>query len=210
MIILASCVLPTQTWDHASEGGDHHPQPASGWKPVLWIQIHWIWNRIQNFGPIWIRIQIQGYNPGINFEKKDDYPVHTIPNHHPTKMDVLQKTFVQNILAAKWLVRHSSTSPKQQRWPLTSLLSLSYFYEYTMYWSYRSKDDLSPPRYRNVNGRNFTAIMPRIVACMLPDGIQAPDKGPDYCVHCYKTCELQWSNFYLKKFKIVVGISLNN
>ena len=28
---------------------------------VLWIQIHWIWIRIQDFGPIWIRIQIQGY-----------------------------------------------------------------------------------------------------------------------------------------------------
>ena len=33
------------------------------------------------------------------------------PNHHPTKMDVLPKTFVQIILAAKWLVRLSSTSP---------------------------------------------------------------------------------------------------
>ena len=27
-------------------------------KPVLWIQIHWIWIRIQDFGPIWIRIRI--------------------------------------------------------------------------------------------------------------------------------------------------------
>ena len=26
---------------------------------LLWIQIHWILNRIQNFNPIWI--QIQGY-----------------------------------------------------------------------------------------------------------------------------------------------------
>ena len=26
-------------------------------KPVLRIQIHWIWIRIQDFGPIWIRIQ---------------------------------------------------------------------------------------------------------------------------------------------------------
>ena len=25
--------------------------------PVLWIQIHWIWTRIQDFGPICIRIQ---------------------------------------------------------------------------------------------------------------------------------------------------------
>ena len=36
------------------------------------------------------------------FGKMDDHPVHTIPNHQPTKMDVSQKTFVQIILAAKW------------------------------------------------------------------------------------------------------------
>ena len=35
-------------------------------KPVLWIQIHW-WIRIQDFNPIWIRIQ--GYT--INFERKN-------------------------------------------------------------------------------------------------------------------------------------------
>ena len=89
--------------------------------------------------------------------------------------------------------------------PTILKLALVNFGTASVYYStHRSKDDVSPPRYRNVNGRNFTAIMPRIVACMLPDGIQAPDKGPDYCVHCYKTCELQWLNFYLKKFKIVV------
>ena len=33
---------------------------------VLWIQIHRIWIRIQDFGPIWIRIQVRGYT--INFE----------------------------------------------------------------------------------------------------------------------------------------------
>ena len=57
----------------------------------------------------------------------DDPPVHTIQNHHPTKMDVLPKTLVQIILAAKWLVQHSSMSPKQNRRPLPSLLSLSFF-----------------------------------------------------------------------------------
>ena len=31
----------------------------------------------------------------------DDHPLHTKPNHHPTKMDVLPKTFVQIILSAK-------------------------------------------------------------------------------------------------------------
>ena len=44
------------------------------------------------------------------------------PNHHAPKKDVLPKTFLQIILAAKWLVRHSSTSPNQQRRPLPSLL----------------------------------------------------------------------------------------
>ena len=55
----------------------------------------------------------------------DDHLVHTMPNHQPTKMDILTKTFVQNILDAKWLVWHSSTSPKQLRRPLPSLRSLS-------------------------------------------------------------------------------------
>ena len=62
------------------------------------------------------------------FENMDDLPVHTIPSHHTTKMDGLPKTFVQIILAAKWLGRHSSTSHKQQRRPMPSLLSLSFFY----------------------------------------------------------------------------------
>ena len=31
-------------------------------------QKHWIWIRTQDFGPIWIRIQIHGYGI-INFEK---------------------------------------------------------------------------------------------------------------------------------------------
>ena len=45
-----------------------------------------------------------------------------VPNHHPFKMDIIPKTFVHIILAAKWLVRHSCTSPKHQRRPLPSLL----------------------------------------------------------------------------------------
>ena len=43
---------------------------------------------------------------------------------------VLSKTFLQIILAAKWFVRHSITSPNQQRQPLTSLLYLFFFYAY--------------------------------------------------------------------------------
>ena len=44
--------------------------------------------------------------------KMDDHLVHTTPNHHPTKMDVHPKTFLPIILAAKWFVRHSNTSPQ--------------------------------------------------------------------------------------------------
>ena len=40
--------------------------PICVFRAVLWIQIHWIWIRIQDFGPIWIQIQIQG-----NFERKN-------------------------------------------------------------------------------------------------------------------------------------------
>ena len=57
------------------------------------------------------------------FGKIEDLPIHTTPSHHNPKMDVLPKTFPQIILAAKCLVRHSSTSPSQQRRPLPSLLS---------------------------------------------------------------------------------------
>ena len=42
------------------------------------------------------------------FGNMNDHLVHTIPNHHPSKMDVLPKPFFQIILAAKCLVRHSS------------------------------------------------------------------------------------------------------
>ena len=58
----------------------------------------------------------------------NDHLVTTIPNHHLTKIDVLPKTFVQIILAAKWLGRHSSTytsSNKQQRpLPFSSIVIL--------------------------------------------------------------------------------------
>ena len=38
-------------------------------KTVLWDQIHLNWFRIQDFGPIWIRIQ--GYRYTVNFERKN-------------------------------------------------------------------------------------------------------------------------------------------
>ena len=49
----------------------------------------------------------------------------TTPNHHPSKMDDRPKSFLKINLAAKRLVRHSSTSPNQKRRPLPSLLSFS-------------------------------------------------------------------------------------
>ena len=59
----------------------------------------------------------------------NDHPVHTTPNHHPPKMDVLPKTFLQINLAANWLLRYSRmyVRPNQQRRPLPSLLYLSFF-----------------------------------------------------------------------------------
>ena len=57
------------TWSHISAWGNSHVYTWSHSlyfklsEAVLWIQIHWIWIRIKNFGPIWIRIQ--GYI--INF-----------------------------------------------------------------------------------------------------------------------------------------------
>ena len=62
----------------------------------------------------------------------DDYLVHITPNHHPPKINVLSKTFLQFILAAKWLVRHSSSSLNQHRLPLPSLLSDSYSMGHTV------------------------------------------------------------------------------
>ena len=49
------------------------------------------------------------------FGKMDDQPVHTTPYHHPTKITVHLKTFLQIILPAKWLMQHSSTSPNHHQ-----------------------------------------------------------------------------------------------
>ena len=59
------------------------------------------------------------------FRKMDDHLVPITPIHHPSKLDVLPKHFIQIIFTAKWLVRHSILSTKQQRRPLPSLLSVS-------------------------------------------------------------------------------------
>ena len=44
------------------------------------------------------------------FGKMDDLPDNTTPTHNPPKMDILPKSCLQIILAAKWLVWHSSNS----------------------------------------------------------------------------------------------------
>ena len=74
----------------------------------------------------WIELRLHRWN-GC-FGKMDDHPDHTTPNHHPPKMDGLPKTFLKIILAAKCLVRHSSTCPNQQRWHLPVSLFLILFY----------------------------------------------------------------------------------
>ena len=57
-----------------------------------------------------------------------------IPPRIPhSQMDFFPKTFIQIILAAKWLVRHSNRSHKQKRWPLPSLLSVSFSMPRTLY-----------------------------------------------------------------------------
>ena len=58
-------------------------------------------------------------------EKINDHPVHTIPNHRPTKMDVLLQTFLHIILTAKWLVRHTvQVSPPTSSDDLCILFSI--------------------------------------------------------------------------------------
>ena len=44
------------------------------------------------------------------FKKMDDHPVHTIPNHRPSKMDVLPKNSVQIIIAVTSSIRPPSNS----------------------------------------------------------------------------------------------------
>ena len=62
--------------------------------------------------------------------KRDDPPIHTIPNHHPNKTEALPKfLFLQIILAANWLVWHLSISPPTNSGDLCLLFCL---YSYSM------------------------------------------------------------------------------
>ena len=57
---------------------------------VLWIHIHWIFIRILNFGPIWIRINV------INFKRKKFKIL-------VEKNDFLQKRFIPNRYLPVWI-----------------------------------------------------------------------------------------------------------
>ena len=59
--------------------------------------------------------------------KMEDLPDHTTPNHHPPKLDVFPKCFLQIILMLVLLVWYSSMSHKQQGQLLPYPLSYSSF-----------------------------------------------------------------------------------
>ena len=84
---------------------------------------------IENWRKGWIEelnIRRRIYS-SLRFRKMDDHLVHTTPNHHPLKLDVFPKTFLQILLAAKSLVQHSSSFPNQQWRSLPFLLRDSYW-----------------------------------------------------------------------------------
>ena len=84
IFLIFTCVDPDPYLDYGS-GSTKLPNTVPIWigihntggnakyfETVLWIKIHWIWIRIQDFGPIWIwirnQVRIQGNT--INFERK--------------------------------------------------------------------------------------------------------------------------------------------
>ena len=58
-------------------------------------------------------------------KKQTEDTTKVTPNKPPPKINVISKTVLQITLAAKWLVKLSITSPKQQRRPMPSLMSVS-------------------------------------------------------------------------------------
>ena len=62
----------------------------------------------------------------------DDHPVHTIQIHQHPKMDVLPKTVVQILLAAKWLVRPQSkySTPAVERPRVLNLINSAHWVLY--------------------------------------------------------------------------------
>ena len=63
----------------------------------------------------------------------NDYLVHPTPNHNLPKMDALPKTFLQSILAAKWLVRGIQGRPPTSIDDLCLLSYLFLFLKYLLY-----------------------------------------------------------------------------
>ena len=78
---------------------------AAGWGKEV-IQLHGAIQIQHQDVKKWMISKTATWRNGC-FGKMDDHPFHTTPNDHPPKMDVLPKTFHQNILAPKWLVRYS-------------------------------------------------------------------------------------------------------
>ena len=81
----------------------------------------------------------------------DDHPVHTRPFQTPLKMDVLAKTFLHIILAAKWLVRYSSIRPIPVHWLGTTTLpsysiNQGFCHPPSCEWPY-SRAELHSPKY---------------------------------------------------------------
>ena len=61
--------------------------------------------------------------------KKDNHPVHTSETNTFPKWMFSQILFFESSLLLKWLVRHWSRSPNQQRRPLPSILYISLFHD---------------------------------------------------------------------------------
>ena len=72
------------------------------------------------------------------FRKMDADPVHNTPNRLPPRMDVLPKTFLQIILADKWLGRQ--VRPPNSMQQTTSSISSVFFFFYGVFWMNRKKE----------------------------------------------------------------------
>ena len=100
------------------------------------------------------------------WKKINDHTVNTTPNHLPSKMDALPKTFDQIILVAEWLVRYYNSVPQTSTTPLPSLApepwpSINYILlRWTSSLNIRSKIKGHP---KNVKIRSDISLAPNLV-----------------------------------------------
>ena len=100
------------------------------------------------------------------WKKINDHTVNTTPNHLPSKLDALPKTFDQIILVAEWLVRYSNSVPQTSTTPLPSLgpepwPSINYILlRWTSSLNIRSKIKGHP---KNVKIRSDISLAPNLV-----------------------------------------------